>query len=306
MREEVKRPSASHTPAASFGSLLFGWAQQGVDSMLATQRILADFATRRGVNAIKTLREELSDSEHSPRAIMAELAVEATSNLTEAQRVLLNLAQQENDTILSGVKERVAGSATAWDVTDRVRRGIDTLIEAQQEYLTVASKQVQQRLEAARDGKAPGMNWMMDTTREAMDHLIKAQKKFLDAVLEKAKGKPEEGSRKKTELSKIAREASDSFIDAQKKLLDIAGQQVSVTVEAAGKTAELVDAIRPKGMPKFNSDKIKKFVSAEKELLDSIIKPGGEKAAARPARSAKRPARRRPIPSESSQAALIS
>ena len=304
MREDAKRPSASHAPASSFGSLLLGWAQQGVDSFLATQRILADFATRRSVSAMKSLREEISDSEHSPGAILTELAVEATANLTEAQRVLLNLAQQENEIVMAGVKERVAGSDTALDITDRVRRGIDTFIEMQQEFLTIASKHTQKRLRETKAGKGPDMSCLMDAAREAMEHFIKAQKKFLDIVVEeegKAKVRHEEGARKKTEVSKIAREASSSLIDAQKKLLDLAGQQVNVNVQAASRAVDLVNSIRPTGLPSFSGEGIKKFVNAEKELLDSLIKPGnGTKAKAE--RRVKRPPRRRPATAQSAQA----
>ncbi len=291
MRESGKRPSPRHAAASSFGSLLVGWAQQGVDNFLATQRILADFATRKTTSAIKTLREEMSHPEHSPAAILTELAVEMTANVTEAQRVLLNLAHQENEILMAGIKERVGGSATALAVADRLSRAVETFVEMQQEFLTIASKHTQRRL--AKAGEAPDMSWLMDATREAMEQFVKTQKKFLDIVMEgegKTRGKME-GAKKKTEIAKIAREASNSIVDAQKKLLDLAGQQLHANVQAASRTVDLVNAIRPSGLPSFHGDGIKKFVNAEKELLESIIKPdNGTKAKA----GSRRPARRRP------------
>src|SRR5437660_8474089 len=65
--------------------------------------------------------------EHSPLDILTELAVEGTSSLVEAQRALLNLAQQENDIILNGVKERIGGFLPAVAMTDLVRRSLETL-----------------------------------------------------------------------------------------------------------------------------------------------------------------------------------
>jgi len=50
-----------------------------------------------------------SHDEHSPMSLLTELAVEGTSTLVEAQRTFLHLAQQENDIILNGIKERVGG-----------------------------------------------------------------------------------------------------------------------------------------------------------------------------------------------------
>lgn len=280
MREDVKRPSATHARPSSFSSLLLGWAQQGVDSFLATQRILADFATRRSVSAVKNLREEVSDSEHSPIAILSELAVEATANFTEAQRILLGLLQQENEIIMAGLKDRVSASATAVTIADRVRRSIDTLVEMQQEFLTIASKHAQQRLEATRAGKGPDMNCLVDAAREAVENFVKSQKKLLDILVEDVDKKAAESGKKKVEVAKLAREASDSFIDAQKKLLDLAGQQMNVNVQAATRAAGLVNSIRPSGLPDFTGEGVKTFVNAEKALLDSIIKPGnGHKAA---------------------------
>jgi hypothetical protein len=294
MREETKKAPATHAPASSFGSLLLGWAQQGFESFLATQKILMDFATRKSTSAINTLRDEMSDPEHSPIAILTELAVEATANLTEAQRILLNLAQQENDIIMKGVHERVGGSEMAAELTDRVRRSIDTFIEMQQDFLTTASKHAQKRLQATKAGKGPDVACLVDAAREGIDDFVRAQKRFLDVFVDgKSKTKMEE-SVKHTELTKLAREAANSFIDAQKKLLDLAGQQVNVNLQAVNRTAEMMNALRPNLIPNITGEGLKNFVDAEKDLISSIVKPVTPPKAAAPKASAKkRPARRR-------------
>ena len=53
----------------------------------------------------------MSDTENSPVAILTELAAEGAASLTEAQRVLLTLAEQENEIAMDGIAERVDGSA---------------------------------------------------------------------------------------------------------------------------------------------------------------------------------------------------
>ena len=73
--------------------------------------------------------------EDSPLAILTELAVEGTSSLVEAQRALLSLAQQENDIILNGVKERIGAFLPGVAMTDLVRRSLETLLGMQQELL---------------------------------------------------------------------------------------------------------------------------------------------------------------------------
>ncbi len=294
MPRDAKRGSQADIRPSSFASLLFGWTQQGIDSFLATQRILADFMTRKNTGALKSLREGMSDPEHSPAAILTEIAVEGTANLTEAQRVLLNLAEQENGIVMDGVLQRVGGSATAATLVSRVRRSIDEMIEMQQELLTIASKQVQERLEKAKSGKMPDPATLLDGARDAMENFVKTQKKLLDIIIEeppKHKGGKDDDKQKAT-LSSLAREAAGSLIDAQKNLLDLAGQQVNVNLQAASKMAEMVNLVRLTPLPTITGEGVKSFVEAEKAVLDTIIKPEGRKAApkakARPKRAAKR------------------
>src|SRR5215831_17743455 len=94
------------------------------------------------------------DDEHSPLEILTELAVEGTSSLVEAQRALLTLAQQENEIILNGVKERIGGFVPAAAMTDLVRRSLDTLLGMQQELLTTTSRQTLEWLQSEKgEGK---------------------------------------------------------------------------------------------------------------------------------------------------------
>jgi len=294
MAQEARR--AAESRPSSFISLMLGWAQQGVDSFLATQRILLEFAARKNASLMKSLREGVSDPENSPAAILTELAVEATANFTEAQRILLNLAQEENTLMLTGVKEHVPGTAA---ITDRLRRVFDTFVEMQQEFLTIASKHAQARLQPKAKDKDKGGAGMIEVAREAMDNFVRAQKKFLDIVIlegGKPRGGKEEGSRKKTELSKLAREAADSFIEAQKKLLDLAGQQVNVNLQAASRAVEMARTFRP-GFPVptlLTTERVKSFVDAEKALIDSVMKPANGKVTEKAESvSSRRPARRK-------------
>jgi len=301
MAQEARRPSTHESRPSSIVSLMLGWAQQGVDSFLATQRILLEFAARKNAGLMKNLREEMSDPENAPTAILTELAVEATANFTEAQRILLNLVQEENTIMLTGVKERVAGFPPAVALTERFRRVFDTFVEMQQDFLTIASKHAQKRLQPPKAGKEKEETSLLDVAREAMDNFVRAQKKFLDIIVQeegKTKAAREDTAKKKTDLSKLAREAADSFIDAQKKLLDLAGQQVNVNLQAASRAVEMAKSFRP-GLPVPNlltTERVRGFVDAEKALIDSMLKPGNgakAQAAEKPSVAARRPVRRK-------------
>lgn len=216
--------------------------------------------------------------EHSPLAMLTELAVEGTSSLVEAQRTLLDLAQQENEIILNGVKERIGGFLPAVAITDLVRRSLDTLIGMQQELLTTTSKQTLQLLEPEKTGKIRTAH-MVEFAREGVESFTRAQKKFLDLVAEEAarvtNGKqPHDGKVKKTELTKLAREAGNSFIEAQKRLLDVMGQQMNVNLDVATRSLGMMSPSRLLPMANLTGEGVRNFMNAESSLIGSFIKPG--------------------------------
>jgi len=298
MAAKVNGPSVAHERPSSFISLLSGWAEQGLESFFATQRILVDLALRQNTNAMKTFREGLSKSEaeakDSSMKIVTEVVVEGTANYIEAQRILLDLAQQENEIVMNGVRERVGEKPTAVALTNVIRRSIDTFIEMQQNFLVLASKRTQGMLQA--DGNSKGVNGLAGLAGEAMDEFVAAQQKFFDVISEETKwdenGKKDHAGKKmhKTELTELGREVADSFIDAQKKLLDLAGQQVNVNMQAASRAYELRTPINLLPVADIAGGSVKSFVDAEKALLTSMTKARAKaketvshKAAAKPA-----------------------
>lgn len=278
-----KGPSTAYPRPSSFLSLMSGWVQQGVESFFATQRLLIDLAMRQNAAAMKTLRDALTDREHSPVAIITELAVEGTSNFVEAQRILLDLAQQENEIITTGVKERVSGFATAVGATETFRRTVDTFIEMQHEFLTIASKQTQSWLKEVQAGKGYDGGHMVELARLSMDNFVRAQKKFLDVVADETSktltGKHDTAAAtmKRTELSKLARDAANALLDAQKKLLDVAGQQMKVNFQAANQTMDMLKPLGRIPLANLTGEGMRTIVEAERELVDNMVKPREKK-----------------------------
>jgi len=225
------------------------------------------------------MRTTKTHDEHSPLAILTELAVEGTSSLVEAQRALLNLAQQENEIILNGVKERIGGFVPAVAMTDLVRRSLDTLLGMQQELLTTTSKQTLQWLESEKAGKGDRAAHLVEFAREGVETFARAQKKFLEVVAHEAEkatsGKKEHDVKpvKKTELAHLAREAGNAFIEAQKRLLDVMGQQMNVNLDATTRAMEMMSPSRLAPMANITGEGVRNFVDAETSLIGSIIKP---------------------------------
>jgi hypothetical protein len=273
----------THSRESSFVNLLSGWAQQGVQSFFATQRILLDLAMRQNASLMHSLRQQLSDPHHSPTAILSESAAERVSNFIEGQKILLELGQKQNEILMSGVKERIGDWPAAQAVSDLLRRSVETFIDMQQEFLKIAGKQAHTWAEAAKTGKPYQTEHLVELARESMDHFVKTQKHFMDVVAEetaKATGsKPHTNGAKKvkkTELSQLARQATESFIDAQRKLVDVAGRQMNANVKTAGKTLELLRPFPFLPLAELTREGVKSYVDAQKELMDVMVKPGGE------------------------------
>ena len=264
-------------------SILTGWAQQGVHSFFATQRILLDLAMRQNANIMHTVRQQLSDPHHSPATILSDVAGEGMSNFIEGQKILLELGKQQNEILMMGVKERVGDWPAAQAITDMLRRSVETFVHMQQEFLKIASKQTHMWVDAARMGKPYQSEQVIELAREGMENFIKAQKQFLDVIAEETAkasgGKHSNGAGKKmkrVELSALAREATESLINAQKKLVDVAGQQMNASVKTAGKTLELLRPFPFVPLAELTREGVKSYVDAQKSLMDVMAKPVGE------------------------------
>lgn len=283
MQTTVKSESSrTHSRESSFVSLFSGWAQQGVQSFFATQRILLDLAMRQNASLMHSLRQQLSDPHHSPTAILGEVAAEGMSNFIEGQKILLELGQKQNEILMSGVMERVGDWPAAQAATDLLRRSVETFIQMQQEFLKIAGKQTHTWVEAAKAGKPYQSEHFVELAREAMETFVKAQKHFMDAIAEETAkatgGKHTNGVKKmkKAELSQLARHATESFIDAQRKLVDVAGRQMNASVKTAGKTLELLRPFPFLPLAELTREGVKSYVDAQKELMDVMVRPGGE------------------------------
>jgi hypothetical protein len=218
-------------------------------------------------------------NEASPAEILTELAVEGASSFIEAQRIFLNLAQQENEIITSAIKGQIAGSTPGVAMIDLARRSLDTFITMHEDFLTSTNKQTMHWIDAVKAGKGYDVAPLTELAREEWETFVKAQKKFLEVVAQEtakaASGKPDHTTKTvlATELPKLAREAANSFIDAQKKLLDVLGQQMNVNLSAATHAMGLLSPSRLWPMAKRTGEQVRNFVETEKAMFESMTKP---------------------------------
>jgi len=297
MPAAVKSESSRvHPREMPFISLLSGWAQQGVQTLFSTQRILLDLVMRQNANVMHAFQQHLSDPHHSPTTILNEIAGHGMSSFIEGQTILLELAQKQNEILMEGVRDRVVAWPAAQAFTDLIRRTLDSFIDMQQDFLHIADEQAHGWLEASKAGKPYQSEHLMKAARETMESFVKAQKQFLDAIADetlKATGaKHHDGARKAkaAELSELAREATKSFVEAQKKLFDVAGRQMSANVKTAGKAMDLMK-FPAVPLAELTREGVQSYVNAQKALMEVMLKPADGQKHTKPTHPA---ARRRP------------
>jgi len=288
----------THPGESSVVSLLSGWAQQGAQTLFATQRILIDLAMRQNASVMHAIRQQLSDPLHSPTAILSEVAGEGVTNFLEGQKVLLDLGKQQNEILMEGVKERVGDCPRRHAMIDLLRRSVDTFIRMQEEFLKIAGKQTHTWVDAAKAGKPYQPEQFVGVARESMENFVKAQKQFLDVIAEETakatSGKHTNGTKKmkQTELSDLARKATDSFIEAQKRLVEVAGRQVNANVKTAGKALELLQPFPSLPLSELTREAVKSYVEAQKALMDVMVKPPNGAKAPKAERHVRKPAKK--------------
>src|ERR1700690_3182871 len=122
MEHESKSITAaqSSTPV----SILANWARQGMESFVATQKILLDLTAQQNSLALGFVRERVNFSPLRPLTGMVELAGQGLAGFVAAQKILLDLAAEENALVLYGVRDGLALSGTAAAMTDAMREGV--------------------------------------------------------------------------------------------------------------------------------------------------------------------------------------
>lgn len=273
---------APHGHDSSIISLLSGWAQQGAQTIFATQRIFIDLAMRQNSNLVHAIREQLNDPLHSPAVILNEIAGESISNFVKAEQVLLDLGKEQNELWTSGVKSRVGECPRRQAMVELLRRSVDTFIHLQEEYLKLASHQSHMWLDSAKNGKVYEPERLIEFAQEGVDKFIRAQKQFLDVVAEQTSHaiamKPMNGAKKKikpAELPELAQKATESFVEAQKRLVDVAEHQINAGLKTTGKAMKMVQPFPFPPLNDLTREAVKSYVEAQKAVMDVMVKSTG-------------------------------
>jgi len=260
--------TASFSPASTLAT----WGRQGLESFVATQKILLDLAAQQNSLALGFVRERINFSPLRPLTGIVDLAGQGLANFVAAQKILLDLAAEENGLMLQGVRDGLGLTGTPALMTDAIREGVDEFVGMQKKFLDMVDAQAHAAVEVITEGKHFEAKSVAEVTREGLENFVHTQQKFLDLVTDAANGthkvlKP--APHKK--VTATVQDSVDKFVEAQKKLLDVAAKQI----DGAMKTAE--EMVLPSPEPSTSIGEVARrgvenFI-AQKSLLDVAMKP---------------------------------
>lgn len=275
--------------ASSTARQVMSWATQGVESLVAVQKILMDLTAQQNSLVIGAIRERISFPEIGKSVVRtAGLGIEG---LTAAGTILLELASAETSLLLDSLKDGLRLSAPASAAAEILRHRIDTVIGMQMRLLDAVSEHSRAGVESYEQGEGlNALEHMAAVARLAVEDFVATEKKFLDLVAKEVNVAMEDGAephgktRARTKIiSQLATESIDKYAEAQKKLVNLAIHQT----EELTKMAEPAEPPTP--LAEVAQNGIQNFIKAQKSLMDlALPKEGaaeeGEKPSPRPRR----------------------
>lgn len=194
---------------------------------------------------------------------------QGTEGFVATEKILLDLAAQQNALALTILRERVSiPMFSTKKLADFAGQGIKNLMEIQRQVLDMVARQ-NSILAAGLKPVIPGapMQSLANVIHGGLDNLISAQKRLLDIIQLQAEGAVTDFGEGRSfnagRLADVAREASLSFLESQKKFLEIVEKQIAKKDPAAeAEPGQQMDVFE---MAKQSTDS---FIETLQKLLD--------------------------------------
>jgi hypothetical protein len=197
---------------------------------------------------------------------------QATEGFIATEKILLDLAAQQNALALTIVRERLGlfSPTPSKAAVDLSGRGVHNFFEAQRLLLDMLARQNT----IVADGLKPGLTGtpaeaLADVVHRGLDNFILAQKRFMDIFEAEAEGAVKDFGEDKrfdaARLTTLAREGMRNFVASQKQFLEIVEEKLAARAEGTTEAEGEQQHIDLFDMAKQSVDA---FVEAQKRLLD--------------------------------------
>lgn len=217
-------------------------------------------------------KEAAPQSSWSVTGMVGDWVRQGTEGFIATQKILLDLAAQQNALALTIARERLGliSPTPSKTVVDLTSKTVHNLMEAQQTILDIAAKEN----DIIAEGVKPGMvdtpvEGLAEVVHQGLANCIAAQKNFLEFVEAEADGAIKDAGHGKRfdtgRLADVAREGIRIFIKNQKKFLTIVEHELLTKSDDTKKTDTEKKSIDLFDIAKESVDA---YVDAQKRLLD--------------------------------------
>jgi len=226
-----------------------------------------------------TAREKKVTQQTSPGGMLTGWARQGVQSFVAAQKILLDLAAQENALLIGMVRERLnkPGIRPGASLTGIAESGVKNVATAGKILLDFAAGETALAVEATKESLRlpPAVGVMADVVRHRVDTFVELQKHLLDATVEQAnllaesyrEGEPIPAAARVAELT---RRGIEGFVASEKKFLDLAAHEVS-TATKDGKHAHKPVRDRMHVLTEAAREGAEKYIDTQKKLLELAI-----------------------------------
>ena len=226
-----------------------------------------------------TAREKKPTQQASPGGMLTGWARQGVQSFVAAQKILLDLAAQENALLIGMVRERLSkpGFRPGVSMAGIAETGVKNVATAGKILLDLAAGETALAVEATKESlrlpQAVGV--MADVVRHRVDTFVELQKHLLDATAEQAnllaesyrEGEPVSAAARVAELT---RRGIEGFVASEKKFLDLAAHEVSAAAKD-GKHAHKPPRDRMHVLTEAAREGAEKYIDTQKKLLELAI-----------------------------------
>jgi hypothetical protein len=232
-------------------------------------------------------REKKELHEASP-SFMPGWARQGVQSFVAAQKIIMDLAAQENALLIGLVRERLSkpGGELGSSVAGITEQGVKNLTEVGKILLDLAADETAIAVEGVKEGLRlpPPAAAMAEVVRHRVGTFVEMQKNLLDATADQAHAVAKslrEGEQplSAVDFAELARRGFEDFVASEKKFLELASQEVSAATKGE-KRASKAPKERMEVLTNTAREGAEKYVDTQKKLIDFTIEQLEETAKA--------------------------
>ncbi len=224
-------------------------------------------------------REKKAPEAASPGNLLTGWARQGVQSFVAAQKILMDLAAQENALLIGMVREGLAepGARLGVSVAAVAEKGVRNLTAVGKILLDLAAEETALAVDGVKEGlRLPvPAGAMAEVVRHRVDTFLEMQKNLLDATAEQAHEVAESyraGGKmlSAAHVTEMARRGMAGFVESEKKFLDLAAEEVSAATKGE-KHAAKPPRKRMEVLTVMAREGAEKYIETQRKLLELAI-----------------------------------